>query len=73
MTDHSNKQSPAVSIKSLQKKLKEIVAQELEQLPDILEALPPAERVKAILQLLPFTAPKIEQGANDPAEVCSEW
>lgn len=68
MENNSNKGTPAVSVKSLQKRLKEVVAQELELLPDILADMPPVERIKAVLQLLPYTTPKVEAGMNDTTD-----
>lgn len=46
--------------KSIHQQLKEIAAKELEGLPELLDKLEPKERVRAILSLLPYTAPKIE-------------
>lgn len=52
----------------LHSQLKTIVDKELSQLPDLLSQLEPKERVRAILQLLPYVTPKIEVaplGYND--------
>jgi hypothetical protein len=57
--------TPTVTTKSLHRALKDVMARELAQLPDLLEALPPAERIKAVLQLLPYTAPKVEQCSSE--------
>ena len=56
------------TVKDLHGQLKAIMARELEQLPELLEALPPAERIKAVLQLLPYTAPKVETCKTDFGE-----
>lgn len=57
-----------VTAKGLREQLKAIMARELEQLPELLEALPPQERIKAVLQLLPYTTPKVETCSNDFGE-----
>lgn len=46
--------------RAINDRLREILAVELEQLPATLEALPPQERIKAIIELLPYTAPKLK-------------
>lgn len=70
MATKTNKQSitPDATIKGLHGQLKAIMARELEQLPELLEALPPQERIKAVLQLLPYTTPKVETCSNDFGE-----
>jgi 23S rRNA C2498 (ribose-2'-O)-methylase RlmM len=57
-----------VTAKGLREQLKAIMARELEQLPELLEALPPQERIKAVLQLLPYITPKVETCAPDYGE-----
>ena len=57
-----------VTTKSLHRTLKDVMARELAQLPELLEALPPQERIKAVLQLLPYTTPKVETCSNDFGE-----
>ena len=54
--------------KDLHAKLKRIVADELERLPETLEKLEPAARVKFLLKLLPYVAPKIETVGDDYGE-----
>lgn len=50
-----------VSTKTLHQQLQAIAAAELARLPEFLEQLTPAERVRTVLQLLPYTAPKVEK------------
>lgn len=45
---------------TLHAKLKKIVADELDKLPETLEQMEPEQRAKVVLQLLPYTLPKIE-------------
>ena len=56
--------------KALNERLRDILATELEQLPATLEALPPQERIKAVIELLPYAAPKLkpEQVKQDTAD-----
>ena len=57
--------------KALNERLRDILATELEQLPATLEALPPQERIKAVIELLQYAAPKLkpEQAKQDAADV----
>lgn len=66
--------TPDTTVKGLHGQLKAIMARELERLPELLEALPPQERIKAVLQLLPYTAPKVETCTKDFGEPMSfDW
>lgn len=66
--------TPDTTVKGLHGQLKAIMARELERLPELLEALPPQERIKAVLQLLPYTAPKVETCTKDSWEPTSfDW
>lgn len=49
-----------VTTKSIHKQLKQIIANEIEQLPELLGKLDPQDRIKAVLQLMPYVAPKME-------------
>ena len=60
MKGKNNTNVPDVTVKGLRGQLKAIMADELARLPELLEALPPQERIKAVLQLLPYCAPKVE-------------
>ena len=46
--------------KALNERLRDILADELAQLPATLAALPPQERIKAVIELLPYAAPKLK-------------
>ena len=49
----AKKDSTKPNKRALNDRLRDILAVELEQLPATLEALPPQERIKAIIELLP--------------------
>lgn len=60
--------------RAINDRLREILAAELEQLPATLEALPPQERIKAIIELLPYVAPKLKpEQADSNAPTGWEW
>ena len=55
-----NATEQAVTSASIHKQLQEIAAREIATLPDYLEKLTPSERVRFVLSILPYTAPKLE-------------
>lgn len=67
-TDTENTENKGVTKREIHAQLKEIVAREMAGLPSLLEQLEPKERIRALLQLLPFTAPKVENCKTDFAE-----
>jgi hypothetical protein len=52
-------------VKNLRETLKEIMQKEIEQLPETLKELEPAQRLNIICKLAPFVLPKIE---SEPSE-----
>ena len=58
----------AADVRAIHTRLKEIIREEIEQLPALLEKLPPADRLNAILELLPYCAPKLDKAAPNFAE-----
>lgn len=45
---------------SLRDTLKEVMQKEINQLPDLLEKLPPSERLNVLCRLMPFVFPKVD-------------
>lgn len=68
----SNERTEIVQAKPLTKdlhgRLKEIVQKEIERLPEQLELLEPKERVRTLLQLLPYATPKVANVEADFGE-----
>lgn len=54
--------------KDLHARLKDIVQREIDNLPAALEQLDPKERIKTLLALLPYVAPKVTNVAADYGE-----
>lgn len=65
-------QQPA-DVAAISKRLKEIMRAEIEKLPALLEQLPPTERAKALLELMPYCAPKLDKAAPDFGEGFAVW
>jgi len=57
----------AATVHTIHKQLVQIAAAEIAKLPEHLEKLTPAERVRFVLAVLPYTAPKVERVATDYA------
>lgn len=64
----------APDVRANHKRLKEIVTGEIEKLPELLEKLPPVERVKVITELLPYCAPKLDKAPHNFGEpIGADW
>ena len=59
-TEKPGRGNVSVTSLSIHKQLQDIAAQELAALPQHLESLKPAERVRFLLAILPYTAPRVE-------------
>ena len=57
----------AATVHTIHKQLVQIAAAEIAKIPEHLEKLTPAERVRFVLAVLPYTAPKVERVATDYA------
>lgn len=66
----TNKTKATPSTKDLHARLKGIVQAEIEQLPALLQQLEPKERVKTLLNLLPYVTPKV---SNVEADFGETW
>lgn len=49
-----------ITVKDLRESLKELMQREIDNLPNLLDQMPPKERIDAICRLMPFIFPKIE-------------
>ena len=52
----------------LHERLKDIVSAEIVRLPELLEQLEPKERIRTVLNLLPYVTPKVETVATTYGE-----
>lgn len=62
-----------LTTKNLRKQLKEIVKNELEQLPDYLKDLEPKNRLDILLKLIPFVLPKVNSVNHSLGESIDFW
>lgn len=62
-----------VSVHEIHKQLLAVAAAEIAKLPEHLEQLTPAERVRFVLAVLPYTAPKVEKVQTDFAQFGDGW
>ncbi len=57
-----------VITKDLRNQLKELVKNELEQLPEHLKDMEPKERLEILLKLMPFVLPKVSSVSHSLGE-----
>ncbi|WP_127139074.1 hypothetical protein [Flagellimonas oceanensis] len=62
------KGTPNRYTEDVRKILKDVVFNELENIPDILEELPPEKRIDVFLKLIPFVFPKVNNVVMDDGE-----
>lgn len=63
----------AADVRAIHTRLKEIIREEIEKLPALLEQLPPTERAKTLLELLPYCAPKLDKAPANFGEGLGAW
>lgn len=61
------------TVHDIHKQLLAVAAREIAKLPEHLEQLTPAERVRFVLAVLPYTAPKVEKVNTDYATFGDGW
>lgn len=66
-----NKEQEQATVRALHARLKDLVRDEIERLPELLQQLEPKERVRTLLALLPYVTPKVETVATDYGEPLS--
>jgi len=69
-------QKMEMPIKDLRHKLKELVCNELEQLPQLLEQLEPKDRLNFIVKFIPYVLPKtqnIHYKSDEPDNDLFTW
>jgi hypothetical protein len=59
-TGGREKNTPNHLTSELRNFLKNVIAKELEKIPDTLENLPPKERLEMVIRLIPYVLPKVE-------------
>lgn len=73
MGKNTNTAPVEVNTKGIHKQLQEIAAAEIARIPELLEQVTPAERIRFILAILPYTAPKVETCATHFGEGFTGW
>ena len=54
----SDKQTEA-TVGEMRRSLKELMKREIANLPDLIEQLPPSERIKYVFRMMPFVLPTV--------------
>lgn len=73
ITKPAARTAQAATVHTIHKQLVQIAAAEIARLPEHLEQLTPAERVRFVLAVLPYTAPKVEKVGTDYAQFGDGW
>lgn len=49
-----------VKVDDMRQTLKELMSREIANLPELIEQLPPEQRINVVFKLMPFVLPKVE-------------
>lgn len=58
---------------NLRTSLKELIAKEIKNLPDYLEALPAKDKLDYLLKLMPYVVPKVDSVHFENNEPGTDW
>ncbi|AEI51204.1 hypothetical protein [Runella slithyformis] len=73
-TGGRTKGTPNRLTKEIRAVLKDVIGQQLESMPDILETLQPKEKLEFIIKLMPYVLPKVETvKMNDGEGLNFDW
>ena len=59
MTNQKNEKEVKVDV--IRQRLKELMSREIEKLPELLEQLPPEQRINVVFKMIPFFIPKVDK------------
>lgn len=54
------KEQTEIRVDDMRQTLKELMKREIANLPDLIEQLPPEQRINMVFKLMPFVLPKVE-------------
>ncbi len=60
MTKNKKKEQKEIRVDDMRQVLKELVNREIVKLPELIEQLPPDQRINMVFKLMPFVLPKVE-------------
>lgn len=52
---------PEVRVADMRQTLKELMNREIANLPNLIEQLPPEQRINVVFKMMPFVLPKVEK------------
>lgn len=59
MTQNKNKEQTRIRVDDMRQVLKELMNREIAKLPELIEQLPPDQRINMVFKLMPFVLPKV--------------
>ncbi len=59
MTQKKTKEQTEIKVDNMRQTLKELMNREIANLPELIEQLPPDQRINIVFKLMPFVLPKV--------------
>lgn len=59
MTQSKKKEQKEIRVDDMRQVLKELMNREIAKLPELIEQLPPDQRINMVFKLMPFVLPKV--------------
>ena len=73
MSEKQDKQNEVV-VDDMRRCLKEMMNREIANLPNLIEQLPPEQRIGVVLKMMPFVLPKVQNvQANSGEPINLDW
>lgn len=68
------KKDTEVKVDDMRQNLKELINREIANLPELIEHLPPEQRINVVFKLMPFVLPKVDKvGAHSGEPTDLSW
>lgn len=68
------KKDTEVKVDDMRQNLKELMNREIANLPELIEHLPPEQRINVVFKLMPFVLPKVDKvGAHSGEPTDLSW
>lgn len=67
------KGTPNRLTKDIRQVLKDVISEQLENMPDVLATLEPKERIECIIKLMPYVLPKVDSINMNDGEGRFSW
>ncbi len=75
MTEIKKQEQKGIKVDEMRQILKELMNREIAKLPELIEQLPPDQRINMVFKLMPFVLPKVStiNAKSGESRMLSSW